>query len=95
MTYEFPLLDLTGNFPSSPCKVVLDRPGRHIQGGFLCPSLYQPVIRSQSAFLRWNLCLTSLIHVAHGRGRSEFKMFVDSVSREAGPRDEMSVFDRL
>jgi hypothetical protein len=33
--------------------------------------------------------------MAHGSGRRQFQMLVDSVLRQAGPSNQMSVFDRL
>jgi hypothetical protein len=39
--------------------------------------------------------LAPLVHMAHGRIRRQFQMFVDSVLRQAGPSDQMFVFDRL
>jgi hypothetical protein len=60
---------------------------------------------AQVCVIRWcfrNRCfrggpyvLASLVHVAHGCGRRELQMFVDSVFRYAEPRDMMSVFDCL
>jgi hypothetical protein len=38
---------------------------------------------------------TPLVHVSQGRSRRQFQMFVDSVLRQAGPSNQMSVFDRL
>jgi hypothetical protein len=39
--------------------------------------------------------LVPLVHMAHGRSRRQFQMYVDSVLHQAGPSDQMSVFDRL
>jgi hypothetical protein len=39
--------------------------------------------------------LEPLVHMAHGRSRLQFQMCVDSVLRQAGPSDQMSVFDHL
>jgi hypothetical protein len=33
--------------------------------------------------------LAPLVHMAHGRGRRQFQMFVDSVLRQAGPSDQI------
>jgi hypothetical protein len=68
-----------GIFPSSPCKVVLDRPGRHKKVGFcahVCVSRWRIHNRR---FQSGPYVLSSLIHVAHGHGRREFQIFVDSV----------------
>jgi hypothetical protein len=51
-------------------------------------------------FLNWRLrggsyVLAPLVHMAHGRSRRQFQMLVDNVFRQAGPSDQMSVFDRL
>jgi hypothetical protein len=39
--------------------------------------------------------LAPLAHMVHGSGRRQFQMIVDSVFRQSGPSDQMSVFDRL
>jgi hypothetical protein len=39
--------------------------------------------------------MAPLVHVAHGSGRLQFQMLVDSVLRQSGPSDQMSVFDCL
>jgi hypothetical protein len=51
-------------------------------------------------FINWrprggSYILAPLVHMAHGRSRRQFQMFVDSVLRQAGPSDQMSVFDRM
>jgi hypothetical protein len=33
-----------------------------------------------------------MVHVTYGSGRRELQMLVDSVFRQAGPSDQMSVF---
>jgi hypothetical protein len=39
--------------------------------------------------------LAPLVHMAHARSRRQFQMFVDSVLRQTGPSDQLSIFDRL
>jgi hypothetical protein len=46
-------------------------------------------------FDRWSYVLAPLVHVAHGSSRRQFQMLVDGVFRQAGPGDQMSVFDCL
>jgi hypothetical protein len=36
-----------------------------------------------------------LVHMAQGRSRRQFQMFVDSVLRQAGPGNQIPIFDRL
>jgi hypothetical protein len=51
-------------------------------------------------FLNWRFrggscVMAPLVHMAHVSGRRQFQMLVDSVFRQSGPSDQMSVFDLL
>jgi hypothetical protein len=63
-----------GIFPSGPCKVVLDQTRWHTQG-------VRCWLVRDWRFRGGTYALASLVHMAHGRGRCEFQMFADSVSR--------------
>jgi hypothetical protein len=39
--------------------------------------------------------MAPMVNVDHGSGRRQFQMLVDGVLRQAGPSDQMSIFDCL
>jgi hypothetical protein len=59
----------------------------------LFPSLYPVLVVDQRDFSRLIVCFGAT--GSDGRGRHLLQICVDSVLREAGPSDHMSVFDRL
>jgi hypothetical protein len=74
----------TGIFPSSPCKVVLDRPGRRKRDGFCAHVCVSWKHLCNRRFRVGPYVLASLIRVTHGRGQHEFQMFVDGVFCQTG-----------
>jgi hypothetical protein len=52
-------------------------------------------LRHLKRFRGGSYVLAPLVLIAHGSGRHQFQMLVDSVFRQAGPSDQMSIFDRL